>query len=155
MNKLWLVFFLVFVFFLVLFFKQEAIKKKTEIENPDSKIGKKIDESMGLEQIRHVNRAKAVGAQGEFNTIKTAFVMYFTTYGEYPKSLEDLVEKRMLGRDALTDFWQQGYRTEIDGTDLVLTSPGADRIKNTKDDITTRISLIGGGSNEVEWTGRP
>ena len=60
----------------------------------------------------------------------------------------------MMGHDALTDFWRQGYRTDIDGTDLVLTSPGPDRIKNTKDDITTRISLIGGGSGEVEWLGR-
>ena len=155
MKKLWFLVFLVFLFFVVLFFKQETIKKKVEIDKPDSKVGKKIDEAMGLGQLQHLDRAKKVGAQGEFNTIKTAFVMYYTTYGEYPKSLEELVDKRMMGRDALTDFWRQGYRTEIEGTDLVLTSPGPDRIKNTKDDIATRISLIGGGKGEVEWTGRP
>ena len=155
MKKLWFIVFLVFLFFVILFFKQEAVKKKTEIEKPDSKIGKKVDDALGFGQIQYVNRAKRVGTEGEFTALKTAFVMYYTTYGEYPKSLEELVDKRMIGRDALTDFWQQGYRTEIDGTDLVLTSPGEDRIKNTKDDVVTRISLTGGGSDGVEWTGRP
>jgi len=144
MKKLWLLFLLVFVFILVVFFKQETIKEKVEIDKPDSKVGKKIDEAMGLEQIKHLDRAKVVGTQAEFNSIKTAFVMFYATYGEYPKSLEELVDKRMIGRDALSDFWQQGYRTELEGTDLVLTSPGRDRIKNTKDDVETRISLIGG-----------
>lgn len=144
MKKLWFVFLLAFIFFVILFFKQEAIKKKTEIDKPDSKIGTKIDEAMGLEQLRHLERAKTVGTQAEFNSIKTAFVLYYSTYGEYPTSLEDLVDKRMIGRDALSDFWRQGYRTELDGTDLVLTSPGTDRVKNTNDDIETRISLIGG-----------
>ena len=145
MKKLWFFFLLVFLVAFVAFLTQEQIKDKIGIEKPDSEVGKKIDEALGLEQIRYVDRAKNVGTQTEFNTIKTGFVMYYTSYGEYPRSLEDLVAKGYIPREALSDFWQQGYRTELQGSDLVLTSPGPDRMKNTRDDIETRISLMAGG----------
>lgn len=152
MKKVWAFVFLFFFIILLAFFKQEKIEDEVGIEKPDSKVGKKIDEAMGLEQIHQLDRAKKVGAEAEFNSIRTAFAMYYTTYGTFPKSLEELVNSRYIDRGALSDFWQQGYRTEIDGADLVLTSPGPDRIKNTKDDVSTRIPLMPGSAG-TEWEG--
>jgi len=152
MKKLWFLVFLIFLVFVIAFFKQEEIKDEVGIEDPDSKVGKKIDDAMGINRLQHLNRAKKIGTEAEFANIKTAFVMYYTAYNEFPKSLEDLVDKRMIDQGALKDFYQQYYRTEIDGTDLVMTSPGQDRIKNTKDDVITRIPLMDGGGNQ--WTGR-
>ncbi len=136
---------------LMAFFMQDRIIKEIGIEDPNSNIGKKIDEAIVTSRIQHVNRAKNVGTEAEFANIRTAFVLYYSTYNEYPKSLQELVGRGMIDQGALRDYWQQGYRTEIDGTDLVLTSPGPDRIKNTKDDLSTRISLVAGGEKEIQW----
>jgi len=142
MKAFWFVFLTIFIFAAIAIFKQDTIKEKTGVNDPDSRINKAIGDSLGLNRIKYVDRAKNVGTKVEFHGIKTAFVMYYTMYNEYPKKLEDLVEKRYLGQDALSDFWKQGYRTDLDGKDLILTSPGPDRIKNTKDDINERIPLM-------------
>jgi hypothetical protein len=147
----WFLAFLAMAAALMAFFMQDRIIKEIGIEDPNSNIGKKIDEAIGTNRIQHVNRAKNVGTEPEFANIRTAFVLYYSTYNEYPKSLQELVGRGMIDQGALRDYWQQGYRTEIDGTDLVLTSPGPDRIKNTKDDLSTRISLVAGGEKEIQW----
>ena len=152
MKLVWFIVFLVFVVALVAFFKQESIKDQVGIEDPDSELGNKIDDALGINRAHQVDRAKDVATKAEFENIRKAVVMYYTVYNEYPKSLEELVSKNMIDQNALRDYWQQGYRTEVKGTDLIITSPGRDRIKNTKDDISTQISLLQAGK-EVQWEG--
>lgn len=152
MKTVWFVMFILFAVAVFAFYKQDEIKQRIGIEKPDSELGKKVDEAMGLNRVQHLDRARRVGTEAEFSSIRTAFVMYYTLYGEHPRSLEDLISKGMIDRNAMNDFWRQGYRTTLEGTELVLTSPGPDRIMNTQDDIVTRIPLMEGGSG-VEWSG--
>lgn len=136
---------LLFIGVVVLFYRVDDLKKRIGIEKPDSEIGKKIDDAMGISRIHQVDRAKSIGVKSEFRNLKTAFMMYYTTYGEYPESLDELIDKNLIGPGIKEDFWRQGYRTEFKGSDLIITSPGPDRIKNTADDITERIPLTGAG----------
>jgi hypothetical protein len=76
--------------------------------------------------------------------------MYYSTYNEYPKSLQELVGRGMIDQGALRDYWQLGCRTEIEGTDLGLPRPGPDRFMNTKDTMAPE-SLWWLGERKSAW----
>lgn len=142
MKTVWFIVFVIFIAVVAIFYFQETVQEKVDIHNPESDVGKAVDDSLGLNRVRYLDRAKEVGTRAEFSNIKTAIVMYYTSQGRFPENLEQLVEKGYISQGVLTDFYQQYYRTEIQGNELVITSAGKDRVKNTQDDIVERIPLM-------------
>lgn len=100
-----------------------------------------LDTILGADYVNSLQRAKAWASEAEIRSIRTAFVQYYLTYNEYPGSIEKLVEKGFIDRNALSDPWFQDYRYEVEGNSLTITSPGQDRIRNTSDDVQQVIPL--------------
>lgn len=100
-----------------------------------------IDTLLGARHVEYLQRGKNAAVQMELVNVKSALIMFHMNKGRYPESIEELVNEGYIDRAALSDAWFQEYRYEIADNVLVVTSPGADRIKNTADDIREEISL--------------
>lgn len=100
-----------------------------------------VDTVLGAKYVQALNRAKSTASDAEIASIRTAFVQYYLTFNSYPETIEELIEKRFLDRNALSDPWFQEYRYELEGPQLTIVSPGPDRIRNTKDDVEQVIRL--------------
>lgn len=100
-----------------------------------------LEDAMGGGQVRVLTRAKSVASEAEIASIRTAFAQYYLTFNRFPTSIDEMIEKKLLDRNALADPWFQEYRYELQETKLIITSPGPDRIKNTGDDVHKEIPL--------------
>jgi hypothetical protein len=125
----------------VVWLGQDYLQEKTDIHNPNSEVGQRIDEALpGVKYHQQYTRARSELSKLELINIRTAITMYITKYGENPSSLQDLVDTRCIDEGALQDTFRQDYRLrEVDGQ-MVLMSSGADQILGTKDDVTMSLN---------------
>ena len=86
------------------------------------------------------DKAELVSVDAKVNTIKAAMESYYIDNSEYPELLEDLVPTYIRTREPIIDPWGQPFKLETDAEmNLILVSPGKDRIPETDDDIRRRI----------------
>lgn len=120
--------------------KAGVAKTHRELAKADRK-SDDISDALGAGQVAVLQRAKNVASETELASIRSAFAQYYLTFNRFPESIDEMIDKKFLNRQALADPWFQEYRYELQETDLIITSPGQDRIKNTGDDIYMKVPL--------------
>ncbi len=77
----------------------------------------------------------------EFNipALKTAFSQFYLEQGRYPQSLAELERSNLVGPEATHDPFGQAYHLQYQAGQVVLTSPGKDKLAGTEDD--TRLTF--------------
>lgn len=119
----------------LIWFGHDYLQARADIHNPESPVGKKIDENSPLQYVAEYQTARRKLNALEMVNIRTAIAMYQFKYGKNPETLEDLITARCIGEGALQDTFRQDYRLrEIDGRWFLMSS-GNDEILNTDDDV--------------------
>jgi competence protein ComGC len=86
------------------------------------------------------DKAEFVSLDAKVNTIKAAMEAYYIDNNEYPELLDDLIPTYIRTREPIIDPWGQPFKLETDDEmNLILVSPGKDRIPETDDDVRRRI----------------
>jgi len=125
---------------IVLLASMDYIQKKLELDKPDSKAGRKIDEMIPqMDAVANYDRAKLKLQLIHMRGIKDAFVMYYIQDNQWPASLQEMVSRRMVNRDAVNDLWQHAHRYLPLEREVYLVSGGPDRIVNTADDLIVTL----------------
>lgn len=125
---------------IVLLASMDYIQKKFELDKPDSKVGRKIDEMIPqMDAVANYDRAKLKLQLIHMRGIKDAFVMYYIQDNRWPSSLQEMVSRQMVNRDAVTDLWQHAHRYLPLEREVYLVSGGPDRIVNTADDLIVTL----------------
>jgi hypothetical protein len=87
-----------------------------------------------------LDKADMLSLDLKVNDIKAALNLYYTEKGQYPESLDILVPEYLKMESQLEDTW--GSKFKLDTTEemnMVLVSPGKDKIFGTADDIKRRL----------------
>jgi hypothetical protein len=102
---------------------------------------KKIAEAPHSENyiLGNLERGKTGAAKIALNGYGQAFVMYKVNRGKNPPALRDLVDDGYLPSGAENDPFGQLYELKYAGKEAIITSPGADHVRGTPDDIVERI----------------
>ena len=88
-----------------------------------------------------LDRGKAGAAAIAVHDYKNAFVHYKLTKTTNPKSLKDLVNAGLIQPGMERDPFGQEYELKYEGNLAVISSPGADRVRGTADDIVQKIQV--------------
>lgn len=120
----------------------DYLQKKADIHNPDSPIGRKIDESTPLQYVRQYSDVKRRLSNLEMVQIRNAIVLYQTKFERDPETIEELVSSGCIGEGAVQDAFRQDYRLRrIEGR-WALMSSGTDQILNTSDDVVMYLDGV-------------
>lgn len=124
----------------ILLASMDWIKKTLRIDQPDSKVGRKIDEHIPqAEAVHQFARAKEALQVFEMRNIKDAVAMFYLQYDRPPNGLEEMIRLRTIDAGALRDLWGHVYLFIPYEREIFLVSGGADRIRNTEDDKIVRL----------------
>jgi len=88
-----------------------------------------------------LDRGKTAGAVMTVHQYRDAFLRYKITRNANPESLKTLVNEGYLQPGSEFDPFGQLYELEYQGREAVISSPGADRVRGTPDDIIQRVVL--------------
>ena len=88
-----------------------------------------------------LDRGKAGAAAIAIHDYKNAFMQYKLTKTTNPQSLKDLVKAGLIQPGMDRDPFGQEYELKYEGKEAVISSPGADRVRGTPDDIVQRIPV--------------
>lgn len=139
MRAFWIALSLLMLTAAVIWFGHDYLQAKADVDNPDSKVSKTIEDSTPLRYVTEYEMAKSRINKLEMLQIRNAIVLYLTKYGKNPESLDDLIESGCIGSGALQDTFRQDYRLrEIEGRWFLLSS-GHDQILNTDDDVVMAL----------------
>ncbi|MBI1390933.1 MAG: hypothetical protein GC154_21085 [bacterium] len=76
-----------------------------------------------------------------FPTIRTGVMMFQTSHGRFPNSLDEVVNEGDLSPDVIRDQHGVPYQMRIEQRDMILTSAGADKVFSTTDDVEYKLNL--------------
>lgn len=123
----------------VLWFGHDYLQAKADMDNPDARVPKAIEDNTPLRYVREYEMAKQRIIKLEMVQIRNAIMLFQVRFGKNPESLEELVDAGCIGPGALQDTFRQDYRLrEIEGRWFLLSS-GKDQILNTDDDVVIAL----------------
>lgn len=93
--------------------------------------------------INLINRTKNTVTGVDKHVLQTQITEFMMTYQRPPKSLQEMVDKRLLNPSAILDPWGQPYEETWTSTELILRSRGEDHVLNTPDDQELHIPIGG------------
>ncbi len=104
---------------------------------------KKIAETPHSENyiIGNLERGKASAAMIAVHEYGQAFMMYKLNRGTNPPSLRAMVDDGYLPSGAENDPFGQLYDLKYAGKEAVISSPGADHVRGTPDDIIQKVQV--------------
>jgi general secretion pathway protein G len=98
-----------------------------------------LSTAIGFGVISFMADAKVDAAKAQIDTISQAVDIYMTRNGDFPSSLQELVEKKALKDKNLNDPWKQeieyNYPSSRGEQDYDLCSKGPDKTAGSDDDI--------------------
>lgn len=104
---------------------------------------KKIAETPHAESyiLGNLERGKTNAAVIALHEYGQAFTMYKLNRGTNPPSLQAMVDDGYLPSGAQNDPFGQLYELKYVGKEAVFSSPGADHVRGTPDDVVQRIQV--------------
>lgn len=87
----------------------------------------------------NLDRGKIAGAQIAAHDYKQAFTMFKLNKGKNPVSIQEMIDANYLQYGAENDPFGQKFELVYQGREAIISSPGADRIRGTPDDIVQKI----------------
>jgi hypothetical protein len=87
----------------------------------------------------NLDRGKVGGAKMQLHEYKQAFTMFKLNRGKNPASLQELIDTNYLPYGSDEDPFGQKYELQYVGREAVISSPGADKVRGTPDDLVERI----------------
>lgn len=111
-----------------------AVKKGKEEQ-------KRVFEKPRSEQyiVGNLDRGKIGAATIQVHDYKNAFLQFKLTKGRNPSNLKELVDEGYIQPGAEFDPFGQPYELQYQGRKAVISSPGADRVRGTPDDIVQEV----------------
>jgi len=102
---------------------------------------KRLSEKPRSEQyiVGNLDRGKTGAATIQVFDYKNAFLQFKLTKGRNPKNLKEMVDEGYIQPGSEFDPFGQPYELQYVGRKAVISSPGADRVRGTPDDITQEV----------------
>lgn len=91
---------------------------------------------VGIAVIPQLQKAKVQQTKGAVQTVRSAVALYRATNNADCATMDQLIEDKAIDKSTATrDSWDNEFRIECDGTEVIVTSAGPDKEFDTEDDI--------------------
>jgi len=95
-----------------------------------------IAAGVGFAVLPQLDKAKKQNTEAAIETVRASVQLYIATNNAECATVDQLIEDKILDKSkATTDSWDRAFRIECDGTEITVTSAGADGEFDTEDDI--------------------
>lgn len=111
-----------------------------EEKSPDHEMDA-VDTVLGRGQLKMLQDIKEKSPQFNKPALKTALSQFYIDKGRYPRTLAELENANLVGRDLTRDRFGQPFELKYENRSAILISPGQDKQKGTEDDIRLSVPL--------------
>ena len=89
----------------------------------------------------NLERGKADAAKISLHNYKQAFMLFRINKGTNPPSIQALIDENYLPAGSEKDPFGQLFELKYVGREAMITSPGADHVRGTPDDLIERFAV--------------